>query len=499
MSEDEQPVAAEETAAEQLPTRRDILAFPGGARHEPLGLLLAGLFIFLFVVGVMWFSRRDDAKSQIRNVEGAAYSARMATYQVDDIYRQLLKGAKNSLYTRLANETAANWARIATNAQDPVDKGRYFLNAAACAITSGDSTGARGYLARAREVHPQGEKLYQEFAPLFATPAAGGVTFSPKAEELLNKIASGAILRARNLEISGHHTQAMAVLASGAHTYNRLSRLSLTLFGILGIGFIAALIWLFATYMKNKEQREEEGDLPPPVPDTPPWGPGMALLVLSLHLLVWNFLASNINPFINPATDVMMSQVVNVISTLGSAALVLGFFLLVLGHRPWQWGVFGWHFNWRAVGMGIATMALVMPLVFAATLITDKLLNGQVSTHPLLTGLRSSSDIRYQLFLTAVAAVMAPLVEETFFRGILFRAWDARFGLWPAAVITGIFFASVHVSLSAMLPITVLGIGMALVTHYSRGIWASAITHALFNAYTTFATIAVMWSMSGTG
>ncbi len=499
MSEDEQPIAPEEEA-EQLPVRRDILAFPGGAQSEPLGLLIAGLLTFLFIVGSMWWSRRDDARSQIRNIDGAVYSAQMETYQVDGLYQKILDGQiKPLLYTRIIKKTSDKWARIAADAIDPVDKGRYFLNAAACAIVAADSGNARSYLARAGEAHPQGAKLYQEFTPLFATPATGGVTFSPKAEELLHKIASGSILRARNYEISGQHEQALTALALGTHTYGRISGVAATLFGVVAMGFIAALIWLFSTIMKNKAQREEQGDLPPPEPDAPPWGPGMALLVLSLHLLLWSFLAVNIRIFINPTNDIMMNQVVNVIATLSSAALVLGFFLLVLGHRPWQWGVFGWHFNWRAVGMGIATVALVMPLVIAATVITDKLLNGQVSTHPLLTGLRGTTDIRYQLFLTAVASLMAPLVEETFFRGILFRAWDARFGLWPAAVITGVFFASVHVSLSAMLPITVLGIGMALVTHYSRGIWASAITHALFNAYTTIATIAVMWAIGNAG
>ncbi len=457
----------------------------GRSNREPWPLFVLGLLTFLLIIGGMWWARKDDAIRRTRDTAGTAYYVKLATYQVAAQYRNILQGKNKPYYAEMINKTAKSWAVLGSDPVDPVDRARYYLDAAACVLAAGDTLGARKYLATAQYVYPSGSKLYEEFAPLFAAQPAT-VSLSPKAEELLAKIAGGPILRARNYALAGQLEKALQELAVTSRISARLLNVSASLFGIIAIGFIIGLIWLFALWHR-----------PTPEDDTPPWGPGMAMLVLSLHLLLWTFLSINVRLFINPANDIIMNHAVNVIATLTSAALVLGLFLLILGYRPWQWWVFGWRFSWRSIGYGILTWVVVMPLVVVATFVSDRLLNGQVNTHPLLTGLRGTTDIIYQLFLLAVASIMAPLVEETFFRGILFRAWDARFGLWPAAIITGVFFAAVHVSLSALLPIAVLGIAMALVTHYTRGIWASAVTHSIFNAYTTLATLSVIWAIGG--
>ncbi|MEX2505262.1 MAG: CPBP family intramembrane glutamic endopeptidase, partial [Egicoccus sp.] len=52
-------------------------------------------------------------------------------------------------------------------------------------------------------------------------------------------------------------------------------------------------------------------------------------------------------------------------------------------------------------------------------------------------------------FLAIVAAVvMAPILEEIAFRGVLFQSLRRRVGMWPAAVLSGLIFAAVHVEVT---------------------------------------------------
>jgi membrane protease YdiL (CAAX protease family) len=48
------------------------------------------------------------------------------------------------------------------------------------------------------------------------------------------------------------------------------------------------------------------------------------------------------------------------------------------------------------------------------------------------------------IVLTGVVAVVSPVIEEVFFRGLLFRCFRNRFALFPACVMIGVMFGLVH-------------------------------------------------------
>ncbi|MFN8122589.1 MAG: type II CAAX endopeptidase family protein [Thermoleophilia bacterium] len=91
--------------------------------------------------------------------------------------------------------------------------------------------------------------------------------------------------------------------------------------------------------------------------------------------------------------------------------------------------------------------------------------------------------------------VLAPLGEELVFRVLLLRALVRRMGFWPAAVVSGLIFGSVHLDAwidlfwPRWIALVVVGIGLAWLYRW-RGYWASVAAHATVNIVASIALVA---------
>jgi membrane protease YdiL (CAAX protease family) len=90
--------------------------------------------------------------------------------------------------------------------------------------------------------------------------------------------------------------------------------------------------------------------------------------------------------------------------------------------------------------------------------------------------------------LVAVTAVLlivglASVAEETFFRGFVFSGLRSRYSLWPAAVISGLVFGSVHIptGITAVIPLAVFGVALAWLYDRTGSLWPAMIAHSLNN------------------
>lgn len=81
---------------------------------------------------------------------------------------------------------------------------------------------------------------------------------------------------------------------------------------------------------------------------------------------------------------------------------------------------------------------------------------------------------------SAMIVLVAPFVEELFFRGIGVRALTV-FGTMTAIVLSGIVFGAVHGVLGALPPLALFGIGLAWIRVRSGSIWPGFIAHAAYN------------------
>lgn len=82
------------------------------------------------------------------------------------------------------------------------------------------------------------------------------------------------------------------------------------------------------------------------------------------------------------------------------------------------------------------------------------------------------------LLMVVLAAIVGPILEEILFRGLLYRAWEKRWGAFASAVFTSALFASYHpFFLSAFLG----GIVFVCLVRRTGTIWGSIPVHATFN------------------
>ena len=182
--------------------------------------------------------------------------------------------------------------------------------------------------------------------------------------------------------------------------------------------------------------------------------------------------------------------VASVVATLVIVAVLLGW--LWRSHPTWK-EILGFPERGRWQREVLASMGfglLLYPaMVFLVGLVLSLIL-AAVSGHPVEAPEQVPSGLSaVGVALTALyALVIAPIHEELFFRGILFRGVRDRYGLVPGMLASGIGFGLIHYldgpwQGAALLMGVMLFNGMALAWWYERRgtIVASVVAHMTFN------------------
>lgn len=93
-----------------------------------------------------------------------------------------------------------------------------------------------------------------------------------------------------------------------------------------------------------------------------------------------------------------------------------------------------------------------------------------------------------RVVIVIMAVIMAPIWEETLFRGIASSALAKHARLWLAVGIVSLFFAAIHGHLPALLPLFTLAVALNLAYIHSGSVVVPIVMHAAFNSATlTFA------------
>ena len=112
-----------------------------------------------------------------------------------------------------------------------------------------------------------------------------------------------------------------------------------------------------------------------------------------------------------------------------------------------------------------------------------------VPSNSRLIFLQRPNGVGLLLLALLVTAVAAPICEESFFRGMLFRLLRTRVPLWAAVLLSAVAFGLAHASPAvswALLP-TFMFMGIVLAVVYERSGWLtnSILLHGLSNAIAT--------------
>ncbi len=134
----------------------------------------------------------------------------------------------------------------------------------------------------------------------------------------------------------------------------------------------------------------------------------------------------------------------------------------------------------RATTAALRMYCLLLPVVFLATILNALIFQGG-PPHAVAGYLLEEPDPLQLGTLALGAVIAAPLGEELFFRGFLYRAMRQRWGVRWALLATSLLFAFIHSSPSAFLPYAALGLAFGLVYEWVGSLWASITLHALWN------------------
>jgi uncharacterized protein len=152
---------------------------------------------------------------------------------------------------------------------------------------------------------------------------------------------------------------------------------------------------------------------------------------------------------------------------------------------------FGFRIRWSDVGLGVAVALVVQLLVLPAIgFLLQPLLGEPEVSEPVRDMIEDSRGPAYVGLLLSVA-VGAPIVEELFFRGLLLRSLQRRFGVALAIALSGVAFGLAHGSTLAvnavilvMISLTVFGAVLAGLAIRTGRLGAGIVAHAAFNLFT---------------
>lgn len=86
------------------------------------------------------------------------------------------------------------------------------------------------------------------------------------------------------------------------------------------------------------------------------------------------------------------------------------------------------------------------------------------------------------VWLVVAAVVVAPVVEEIVFRGLVYRFLRQRTGVASSAIVSGALFSAVHGYLVVLPALFIFGVALALVTERYASIVPAIVLHATKNA-----------------
>ena len=183
--------------------------------------------------------------------------------------------------------------------------------------------------------------------------------------------------------------------------------------------------------------------------------------------------------------------------TTGSAIALVVVSLVIYG---WQTAA-AWFFSVRiagrrfsAWGFRLPTRAYFWTIPAALAVVYLVSIGHDMLIHPKQQELISEfpHSAAGTVLFVLLAVVIAPLFEEVFFRGFLFRGFASSWGWVAGAVVSSAVFGIAHAQVDVFVPLFVLGLMLCWVYHWTGSLWTSISLHALFNGVSVLA-----WALTG--
>lgn len=229
----------------------------------------------------------------------------------------------------------------------------------------------------------------------------------------------------------------------------------------------------------------------------PPWGYREVLTGIAVAIVAMVLIITASVPIVNAQGDpnsvgallagTLASLLFELVMFGVAAAFTAGAYrggLALLGWRP------------RRPGSWLGWTALALVIAYAALFIYSAITN-----LPGLHQFQPQQNVPTDLFrhrqtealAVLLTVVVAPVCEESFFRGFMFNGLRRKLGTPQAATYSGLLFALAHFTPTLIIPFTIVGIGFAYAYRRTGTLWTNVVAHAAFNG------ISVLLTLGGAG
>ena len=242
---------------------------------------------------------------------------------------------------------------------------------------------------------------------------------------------------------------------------------------------------------------------PEQTPEQPPpswrrgiaWGPREVVQGLALGVAALIFIP--VAAFIIAAllgVDVSTAKHQQEVSIIASLPFELALFAIVL-----IFTIGKYHLSWRSLGfrpIPLKRAWLPFAVVIGAFVAVEVygLIAGALFGDRALPQSTLGNDIFdekvFVVLAGILAVIMAPLIEETFFRGFVFGGLATRFSFLGAALMSGFLFSLAHGQPTTLIPFTIVGMMFAAAYAYTGSLWTTISAHFLFNLISFSLTLA---------
>lgn len=366
------------------------------------------------------------------------------------------------------------------------------------------------------------DDIESEFAKPTTTTAPRGFEGSEEdiaAARRVLESGAGALEPDQRQRLLDRHGYFAQLLFSAQESVGSQSRRSLT---DGGIGFFVFIIVLFLFFIgvaiasitcfimvcvRLANKRFARKFVPP--------APGGSVYLETVALFAFAFLAMQILlAVVGQMIGSSVSPVVLVLMHLGAMWLLVPVTLwarargVPAAEHARRIGWFKGEGFWREVGAGLFGYFAGLPLVafalgvsFVAMLIAGLVSGGEQSGPPVqsssILDMLASGNVVILCGLFTVATLWAPLVEESVFRGSLFRHLRSRFGVIVSALLSALAFAAMHpIPFFLLMPVFTLGFNFALIREWRGSLIATMVMHGLHNAVAVLILISLFQFMT---
>jgi len=179
---------------------------------------------------------------------------------------------------------------------------------------------------------------------------------------------------------------------------------------------------------------------------------------------------------------------INVVFMLAMCVLLLLYLMVMRGMNPAEL------FGLRRLSVGRAAgraLLYIFPLyivvAFVAALMAHWMKDVWPDVQPqdAVKAFKTAESLPVKVVMGIAAVIVAPLVEETVFRGFIYGVLKRYTDGWFAAVCSASLFAIVHMHMASFVPLFVLALGLCAAYERTGSLLVPMWMHAFFNGVST--------------